>query len=370
MKQINSLKNQKESIEQLKEIFLAARKAQIVYKKEEFSWVDLRIKLKEYESFSEETKSIIQNLFDYSMSNSFLENYNERLESLLDSFLYGDNEERQIQKLKIIIEGILFREFNEKEAENKREDMQQIKIQQEDEKETETHKNDEKKLEKQKKEEKFKESIEYLKKCYADVLQNLEQIQNKNSGEQQIIKFYRESKELKIYIDKEKETRFAYGKFLKLGREANLTLYKDGNMSLLRIANYQARKINLQQQRKITEKLILEEISKYQFQLNDEKGKTASMEFFAQTAIGDSILRGSKKAFKLMLAAACEAKAQGREFIGRISCIDKELGTFITTYDDKLEGAIQEIVEKENEPSEKTPKQKEQEGNQQPEGKE
>lgn len=352
MKSINNLKSKKDIIEALREVFLVARQTQIVYKKGIFSVNDLEIKRDEYETFSEETKDVIANLFSYSLNNSDLENYNKQLNKILDESLLGLSEDEQISKFRILIEGIVFKEFEEIDFGNDitqegKEESEKEKIPQNEEEKDKMKKEDVEKIKEIERKDKLKKSILYIKKYYSKVIDKLEKVENEHYDEQLMIDFYRESKELGIHIDNEIEKGFKYGDFIKLGEETNNILYSDENMTLIRIANYQTGKTSLSERDEKLEKSLPEKISKYKFNLVYQKGKVASIEFFGESLLGDKISKGSKKIFKLMLSAACEAKDKNRDFIGRISCIDKDLGTFITTYDDNLEEAVQRLLKEE-----------------------
>lgn len=334
MKVINNLKTKSDFIENLKELFITARQAQIVYKNE-INIKDLGVKFNEYKSWTDETKKIVDSLFDYSISNTTLDDYIRKMHQGLDELLHGDDEDMQIHKLRIIIEKILFEEFDEMTWLREEESPAEIGKTKEFNRE----------LNRQKK---LKETIDGLKEYYRKAIESLEPLQNKDYEEQIILKLYNESEQLKIYIDAEKENDFQYGDFLDSNELANLVLYQDENMTLTRLANYTARKTNRIDKGKILAHLTQQEISKYKYDLFYEKGKKASIVFFAETSIGDKILRGSKRNFLLLIAAACEAKERKRQFVGRISCLDREVGTFITTYDDNLEAAVQNTIEKEN----------------------
>ena len=136
--------------------------------------------------------------------------------------------------------------------------------------------------------------------------------------------------------------------FLESGKETNLRIYSDETICIKRIAHYITGKETVRlapnESVKVVKKISEQKVARYRFSLMNGKKEAESVEFFADESIGDRILMGNKKALDLMLAALCEASAQKRAYIGKISCIDRELGTFITTYDDNLEDAVQKIL--------------------------
>lgn len=359
-------------IEAMKEMFLTASHEKILGNKGRLDLADLGIKPEQYNNFSDETKSFIKSLLDYSMSYGDLKRSDDYLNKLLDEFLKDFNEEEQIEQLIMITEWMIFKRSKEGQllGENK-EDIKTIKDETKGNAEQSLKNADEKtRNDKIKKElERIKniiESEQYIKGRYSEILKKEEQLMGKKNDEQPkdrkndeqqkdrkndeqiIVDFLKKSKKMKVYIDQEKQTDFNYGVFLENGKEVNLTIYRDETICLKRIANYITGKATVRlapnESVKVVKKISEQKVARYRFSLMNGKKEAESVEFFADESIGDRILMGNKKALDLMLAALCEASEQKRAYIGKISCIDRELGTFITTYDDNLEDAVQEIL--------------------------
>lgn len=188
----------------------------------------------------------------------------------------------------------------------------------------------------------FKEFYELLKK-------QGEKIKEPNKDEKIVLKLINDSN-VKIHEDKSEKDIWQYGDFSEKKDEILELVYHDKNMSLLNKSTYQATKTRKEAEsdhEKIVASVSKSEISKYEFKIRYEKGNIASIEFFADTELGKQIKDGNLEYVSPMLAAIAKAKEQGKNYIGKISMIDSELGTFVTQYDDGLEESISNLIKKE-----------------------
>lgn len=350
MGSLDEIESKEDMINFLKNLLILAKNAQTMYKPK----FDIDELIEEYGISSKEDEETIRFLFNDTLNKKEHDVLNESFSKTIDTVLSHDDEDTQIKKLKIFIENIICSdEGNEKS----------------DQEETEIGESNSKK---------FKDTMDYIKGYYQEALEKIEKLENKNWDEERIISMYENSKELNIHVDNEIENGYIYGDLAKKGIDADLVLYKDENLILKRISNYQTGKSKKIDRKTIVAQFSPEEISKYQFDVAYEKGKTATMYFFAEPKVGDGVLEGRKRAFISLIAAACEAKKQGRQFAGRISCIGRDTGTYITTFDDNLEEAVKNLLIKEqkeeemakNKENSVSHKEDPKKGGEQPEGKE
>lgn len=319
MGSLDEIESKEDMINFLKNLLILAKNAQTMYRPK----FDIDELIGEYEINSKEDQEIIRFLFNDSLNKKEYDVVNKSFSKTIDTVLSNDDVDTQIAKLKIFIENIIYsEESNEKLS------------QEENISEESNSKN-------------YRDTMNYITKYYKEALEKIERLENKNYDEEIIISLYENSKILKISIDRQKEEDYVYGDLSKRGIDADLVLYKDENLTLKRVANYQTGKSKKIDPKKIVAKFSPEKISKYRFDVAYEKGKIATMYFFAEPKVGDSVLEGSKKAFTSLISAACEARKQGRQFAGRISCLDKDTETYITTFDDNLEEAVKGLLIKE-----------------------
>lgn len=200
-------------------------------------------------------------------------------------------------------------------------------------------------------EDKEENEMDFFKEYYNRLIEKLEELPLVEKNEKILLDFIKES-QVKIYEDKREKEQCSYGQFTKeQGNMNNKSLYKDENMELIRLSTYKTRKNKKENNIKRKNLIRLEteeiEINKYEYKLRYEKGKIAAIEFFGDSELGKRIEKGNLKYIGPMLAAIELAKRNGREYIGKIEMIDKDLQTFVTQYDDELENRVKELIEKE-----------------------
>lgn len=210
----------------------------------------------------------------------------------------------------------------------------------------------------------------FFEKYYQELLETLNRIEKSNHQEEILINSTKESEVesyenekillklieetgVEIYEDKEEQPSISYGDFIKR-KEEKEAIYSNSIGSLNELSRYSTNKLERRNQKesKICAKVQEDEtLSKYEFEIEYEPGRRVSTKFFGESLLGEKIKNGEMQYFSPMLAAVLKAKQNGREHIGRISLIDKELETFITSYDDNLENSVKQLVLKEQQQS-------------------
>lgn len=179
---------------------------------------------------------------------------------------------------------------------------------------------------------------------YINLLDKVKKLLEPEKGEEILLNLIRKSK-VKIHDDQSQKENLEYGDLIQVKKQIPEILYKDKNMMLIRINKYTTNKIRNTQgnNNKVRVTLDKEEVSKYEYQIVYEPNKIATIEYFGETNLGDKIKKGKIEYIAPMLAAVEKAKSAKREYIGKITKIFEELGTYVTQYDENLEQRIQEL---------------------------
>ena len=189
---------------------------------------------------------------------------------------------------------------------------------------------------------------EFFSKYYNNLKERISKIRIPDRNEKIILGLIKDSK-ARIHEDKGSKPKWKYGDFVIDREKKPEIIYQDKNMQLIKKSTYQALKSEKDQETsgKVVANLEKSEICKYEFQIEYEPEKLAAIQFFGETKLGDKIKEGKIEYFSPMLAAIAKAKEEGREHIGNIELIDKDLGTFVTQYDDNKEQRIKILKRKE-----------------------
>lgn len=166
--------------------------------------------------------------------------------------------------------------------------------------------------------------------------------------EKKVLDLIRDSS-VNIYEDKSEKEEYQYGEFIKEREKEAELIYRDEHMALITLETYQTQKIKKTKnpESRILASLEKKEVCQYEYQIEDQPNQRASIRFFASPELGRKIKRGNLRYISPMLAAILKAKEEGREYIGDISIMDKELNKAVTRYDNDLEMSVKKLKEKE-----------------------
>ena len=153
-----------------------------------------------------------------------------------------------------------------------------------------------------------------------------------------------------ITVDKEPQRLHKYSDFNKIDKGIDETIYRFEQFAIREVSRYQANQASLE----IGDDLLDTKpvnISKIRISTEIEPEKVVAIECYCDTELIDHFRNGENLYLPRFLAAVLKAKVEMKEYIGTITMIDEELQTFIITYDDKLESALQEMEMRKNIPA-------------------
>ena len=191
-----------------------------------------------------------------------------------------------------------------------------------------------------------KTKIEDFSKQYFEKLsERIDMIEGKPKDEKIILESIDELN-LKIYDDKSESEEFNYGELVKDRKIKPRVIFQSGEMILKKMATYTTGKSQKQQESKVIGKIEQGKTSKYELITTSKTGQMVGMDFFGEENIEEQ-LQEEYNYLPSILAAIAKAKKEGREHIGEITIINKELGTAVVQYDDNLEQKVKELKERE-----------------------
>lgn len=186
---------------------------------------------------------------------------------------------------------------------------------------------------------------EFSKRYFEKLSERIDMIEGKPKDEKIILELIDELN-LKIYDDKSESEEFNYGELVKDRKIKPRVIFQNGEMILKKMATYTTGKSQKQQESKVIGKIEQGKTSKYELITTSKTGQMVGMDFFGEENIEEQ-LQEEYNYLPSILAAIAKSKKEGREHIGEITIINKELGTAVVQYDDNLEQKVKELKERE-----------------------
>lgn len=137
-----------------------------------------------------------------------------------------------------------------------------------------------------------------------------------------------------------------YGDLVKDRSIKKKLIFQNTNMLFKRLAQFNVGKsIRNNDDNNIISRIENKNVTQYEFVTLSKRGEMISLDFFGEDNL-EQQLHEQENYLPYILAAIAKAKEEGRGHIGKITILDKDLGTAVVRYDDKLETRVKELKER------------------------